>query len=262
MSRYLRLYLFFLQFSFSKAMEFRLDFTFRILMDVIYYFINIALFKILFMHTELIGGWTEEQMMIFIGCFLLVDALNMTIFSTNMWWLPFYINKGDLDYYLIRPVSPLFFLSLREFSANSFINLIIAIGFFSYTILNYSLTWETSRLLGLIALLINGTLLYYCIQMIMIIPVFWTQSSRGFIDLFYTLGLAMERPDKIFKGWIKVLFTVILPFALIASFPARYFIDGPDRNLLIHLSIVTVIIWMVMLKFWKSGLKNYSSASS
>ena len=103
-------------------MEFRLDFTFRIMMDVIYYVINIALFEILFLHTPLIAGWTNEQMMIFIGSFLLVDAINMTIFSTNMWWLPYYVNRGDLDYYLIRPVSPLFFLSLREFSANSFIN--------------------------------------------------------------------------------------------------------------------------------------------
>ena len=134
MMRYLRLYLFFLQFSFSKAMEFRLDFFFRIAMDVIYYIVNIALFKVLLLHTPIIAGWNEEQMMVFVACYLLVDAVNMTIFSTNMWWLPFYINRGDLDYYLIRPVSPLFFLSLREFSANSFVNLIIAMSFFFYTI--------------------------------------------------------------------------------------------------------------------------------
>lgn len=262
MMRYLRLYLFFLRFSFSKALEFRLDFTFRILMDIIYYVVNIALFKILFLHTDFIGGWSEEQMMIFIGSYLLVDAINMTIFSTNMWWLPFYINRGDLDYYLIRPVSPLYFLSLREFSANSFINLLIALGFFSYTILSYSAPWEIYRLLGLIALLLNGTLIYYCIQMIMIIPVFWTQSSRGFIDLFYTLGLAMERPDKIFRGWIRVLFTFILPFALIASFPARYFIEGLDQVSAWQLTAVTLILWLLMLTLWKMGLRNYSSASS
>jgi ABC-2 type transport system permease protein len=126
MNRYLRLYLFFLQFSFSKALEFRIDFFFRIAMDIMYYFVNIALFKILLLHTPLIAGWNEEQMMVFVGCYLLVDAFHMTVFSSNMWWLPYYINRGELDYYLIRPVSPLFFLSLREFSANSFINLIIA----------------------------------------------------------------------------------------------------------------------------------------
>lgn len=243
-------------------MEFRLDFTFRIVMDCIYYIVNIALFKILFLHTDLIGGWTEPQMMIFIASYLLVDALNMTVFSTNMWWLPWYINKGELDYYLIRPVSPLFFLSLREFSANSFVNLLIALGFFVYSILTYDQPWETGRLIGLIALLLNGTLIYYCIQMVMILPVFWTQSSRGFIDLFYTLGLAMERPDRIFKGWLRAFFTIILPFALIASFPARFFIEGFDSETFIHLTLVTIGLWIVMLTIWKKALKNYASASS
>lgn len=262
MKRYLRLYYFFLQFSFSKAMEFRLDFSFRIIMDVIYYIVNIMLFKVLYLHTDLIAGWTQEQMMIFVASYLLVDAINMTIFSTNMWWLPYFINRGELDYYLIRPVSPLFFLSLREFSANSFINLAIAFGYFIYTIASYSVPWDIGQLLGFLFLLVNGSLIYYCIQMLMIIPVFWTQSARGFIDLFYTLGLAMERPDKIFKGWLRVLFTVILPFGLIASFPARFFIEGFDLWTLAHLTLVTAGLWIVMLSLWRWGIRNYSSASS
>lgn len=262
MKRYIRLYLHFLQFSFSKAMEFRLDFTFRILMDVIYYVVNIALFKVLFLHTDIIGGWNEEQMMVFIASYLLVDAINMTIFSSNLWWLPVFINRGDLDYYLIRPVSPLFFLSLKEFSANSFVNLVIAIGFFAYTIVSYSAPWTWPHLLLLVVLIINGSLIHYCIQMLMILPVFWTQSSKGFIDLFYTLGLAMERPDRIFKGWLRVLFTIILPFALIASFPAKIFIEGLDGKTITHLIAVSFGLWMLMLVVWKWGLKNYSSASS
>ena len=43
------------------------------------------------------------------------DAIHMTVFSNNMWWFPIFINRGDLDYYLIRPVSSLFFLSLRDY---------------------------------------------------------------------------------------------------------------------------------------------------
>lgn len=262
MKRYLRLYLYFLQFSFSKAMEFRLDFTFRIVMDIVYYIVNIFLFKILFEHTNVIGGWTEEQMMVFVGSYLFVDAINMTVVSNNIWWLPFYINKGELDYYLIRPVSPLFFLSLREFSANSFINLIVAFGIFLTAILSYSGPWEFYHLIGLVLLLLNGVMVHYCIQMIMVLPVFWTQSPRGFIDLFYTLGLAMERPDKIFKGWLRLFFTVIVPFALIASFPAKFFIEGFDKGVFIHLTLVSLGLWIVLLKLWKMGLKNYSSASS
>lgn len=262
MKRYFRLYLYFLRFSFSKALEFRIDFTFRIIMDVFYYAVNILLFKVLYLHTDMIGGWTEPQMMIFVASYLLVDAINMTIFSTNMWWLPYYINRGELDYYLIRPVSPLFFLSLREFSANSFINLAMAIGFLVYSLMNYQVSFSPTELFSFLILLLNGALIYYCIQMLMILPVFWTQSARGFVDLFYSMGVAMERPDKIYRGWLRMIFTVILPFALIASFPVRIFIEGFDKHTMIHLTLVTILVWIAMLSIWKRSLKNYSSASS
>jgi ABC-2 type transport system permease protein len=260
--RYLRLYLYFLRFSFSKAMSFRLDFFFRIFMDVIYYFVNISFFKLVYLHTPLLGGWNEPQMMIFVASYLVVDAINMTVFSTNMWWLPYYINRGELDYYLTRPVSPLFFLSFREFSANSFVNFFMAAAFFIYTLISYPASFSLADLALFGLLILNGVFLYYMIQMIMILPVFWTHSSRGFVDLFYALGLAMERPDRIFRGWLKIIFTTILPFALIASFPARLFLDGFRWDVLIHLSVVTVILWTVMHFVWRRGLRSYSSASS
>lgn len=262
MKRYLRLYLYFLRFSFSKAMEFRIDFTFRIVMDCIYYVVNILFFKVIYLHTPVLGGWREDEIMVFVGTYILIDAINMTVFSTNLWWLPWLINKGELDYYLIRPVRPLFFLSLREFSANSFMNLIIACGILFYAISQYQGAFSIGDVFLFMLLIINGTLLFFCIQMITILPVFWTQSTRGFVDLFYTLGLAMERPHRIYKGFFKVLFTTILPFALIASFPVKVFLEGADLMTMLHLSVVTIVFFCILNFVWSRGLRVYSSASS
>ena len=121
MWRYLRLYLNFLRFSFSRAMEFRVDFFFRVGMDTIWYAIHLTFFTVLFRHTGLLGGWDFDQCLIFAASLFVADAIQMTVFSNNMWWLPIYVNKGDLDYYLVRPVSSLFFLSVRDFAANSFL---------------------------------------------------------------------------------------------------------------------------------------------
>lgn len=262
MNRYLRLYLHFLRFSFSKAMEFRLDMSFRVLMDCIYYFVNIYFFKVIFLHTPLVAGWTEPQMMIFVGGFLLVDAINMTVFSTNLWWLPALINKGELDYYLIRPVAPLFFLSLREFSASSFVNLAIALGFWIYSLVNYPGHFSAGDLFLYVILILNGTLLHYCLQFIMILPVFWTQSPRGFVDLFYSLTIAIERPHRIYRGWLKIAFSTILPLIYISSVPAQIFFEGVDAKSLVQLTVVSIAFWFILNFVWRMGLRNYSSASS
>ncbi|HEX4926103.1 MAG TPA: ABC-2 family transporter protein, partial [Bdellovibrionales bacterium] len=102
MMRYARLYAYFLRFSFSRSMEFRLDFTFRIIMDLLYYVVQIVFYKVIFLNTPGLAGWNEGQIMIFVSGYLIVDALNMTLFSNNLWWLPTYVNRGDLDYYLVR----------------------------------------------------------------------------------------------------------------------------------------------------------------
>jgi len=260
--RYARLYLYFLQFSFSKAMQFRVDFFFRIVMDVIFYVIQFLFFKVLYLHTPILAGWTMEEMSIFIAGYIFIDALHMTVFSTNCWWFPIYINRGDLDYYLTKPVSSLFFLSLKDFAANSFVNLLIASGLLTYMLYSYPHDLSAIKVFVFILLLINGTFLYFLTHLLFLLSVFWTGSPRGFGDVFFAATHVMERPDKIFKGATRFLFTFILPFALMASYPARFLLEQDSLSLIPTILIITSLMFFLVQFIWKKGLKNYSSASS
>ncbi len=262
MLRYARLYLYFLRFSFSRAMEFRMDFFFRIFMDVLYYVINIAFYRIIYLHTSSLGGWREDQTMVFVGCYLFLDALSMTVLSNNIFMLPQFINRGDLDYYLTRPVSPLFFLSLRDFAANSFVNLLVATGLLGYFIAQYQGEVTVARVSLLVVFLLLGAVLRYVIRMIVIIPVFWWRSARGLEAVFYNLTRFIERPDGIYTGWVRRVLTSVLPFALIASFPARLLLEAFDWRIMLHMIVVTICFSFVLMRFWGAGLRAYSSASS
>jgi viologen exporter family transport system permease protein len=260
--RYLQLYLCFLRFSFSKAMVFRLDFFFRIFMDLVWNAVNLSFFYILYRHTSLLGGWTFDQMLIFLGGVFLYDAVNMTVFASNMWWLPIAINKGDLDYHLVRPVPPLFMLSVREFAANSFVNLLVAIAILIWTLLRYPEPLASSSVVIFLALLMVGVVLHYALNMIFLIPTFWMHSSSGLRDIFFSMEQYVTRPYGIFRGWLARLLTTILPFALIVSFPTRALFEGLTPQLLLHITGVTAAAFVVMLTMWRAGLRAYTSASS
>ncbi len=260
--RYLRLYLYFLRFSFSRAMEFRVDFFFRIFMDIVYYAINLLFFEVLFLHTDLLGGWNINQTHVFIAGFLLIDALSMTLFSNNLWLFSTYVNRGELDYYLVRPVSTLFFISLRDFAANSFMNLVISLGILTWALAEYRGPVTPWNVIGFLLLLANGAYLRYCIRMLFIIPVFWLHSNRGLEIVFFHMARFVERPDRIFTGPVRVILTTLLPFCLVASFPARVFLEGPSLGLLGVIVGVTLLFTTLMLLFWRMGLCAYASASS
>jgi len=260
--RYVTLYLAFLRFSFSRAMEFRLDFFFRFVMDLAYYGVNVVLFETLFLHTDTLGGWDIHEARVFMAGFLVVDAINMTVFSNNFYWLPTYINRGDLDYYLVRPVSSLFFLTLRDFAANSFMNLLCAVGILVWALAGNPDPLPLARLPVFALALVCGALIHAMIHMLTILPSFWFESSGGLQVLFYNMARLMERPDRIYTGAVRILLTTVLPFALIASFPARFFWEGLDAGLLAHFLAVMAGLGGLVLLLWKLGLRRYSSASS
>lgn len=262
MTRYLRLYLHFIVFSLSKTFEFRLDFWFRTAMDLLFYIINIIFFKVLFIHTNLLGGWREDQVMIFVGTFLVIDALQMTLFSNSLWMIPETVNKGTFDYHLIRPVSTIFFLSLREIAFNSFINLIMALAILVYAFIGYSGSISVLQLLFYILFLINGLFLYYLVRFCLMCSVFWTHATRGVDSLFFALSHLMERPDTIFHGWIRKIFVTIVPFSIMASFPCRLLFDGLTWSIILHMVAVTAMFVFILRYVWSKALIAYSSASS
>lgn len=260
--RYLRLYLHFLRFSFSKAMEFRVDFFFRVFMDINFYILQFLFFSIIYLHTPILGGWTPEQMKLFVASYIFVDAFHMTFFANNTWWFPISINRGDLDYYLTRPASSFFFLAFKEFAANSMLNLIIATGLLGFFLSNYSLPLDGVKVFIFVLLLLNGAFLYFMTFMIFLMSVFWTNSPRGFADVFYSAEKVLQRPDGIFYGYFKRFFMTLLPFSVMASIPVRYLTENNEIQNLTEILFASGLVYFIVFVLWKKGLKNYSSASS
>ena len=262
MRRYLRLYFHFLRYSFSRAFEFRVDFSFRIVMDCVFYAVNLTFFTLLYNQRDQIGGWTIDQAYIFVAAFFFVDALHMTLFSNNMWWLPILVNKGDLDYYLVRPVSSLFFLSLREFAANSFINLIIATGILTWAILRYPGDLSADQIALFAGFLLCGSFVHYALHILFIIPVFWLHTNRGLAMVFFSITKLAERPHEIYTGVTRYVLMTVLPLAWIASVPTDVLFTGATTERLLHLAAVVMGLFAFLVWLWGRALRSYVSASS
>ncbi|MEQ8766667.1 MAG: ABC-2 family transporter protein [Planctomycetota bacterium] len=262
MWRYARLYVHFLRFSFSKALEFRVDFFFRVVMDGVFYLITLGFFGILFQHTKDLAGWDIDQVLIFVASVFFVDAVHMTVVANNLWAFPDFVNKGQLDYYLIRPVAPLFFLTLREFAANSFLNLFIAIGILTWSFWRYPGELGIGPIALHVVLLLVGVYLHTLLYLVFLIPVFWLQHAEGSRSLFFGIELLAERPHRIYQGALKRILLSVIPFAVLISQPTYLLFEGATLAGLGHIVLVTAGLSVATYVFWRIGLRAYSSASS
>lgn len=262
MLRYLALYVKFVRFSCTQSLLFRFDFWFRIVMDLAFYGIMLGFYHTLFLHTESLGNFTKEQAFVFVGAFAFLDALQMTLFANGTWTLSPLIRNGELDYYLVRPVSTLFFVTLRDFSLSSLFNLVCAAGILTWALHAYSAEIEFWQYIYGFSLILNGVFLFYIFRVLSQIPSFWTVSGSGLQTAFYILREVGERPDGLFKGLSRSIFMTILPFCLMSSMPTRAFFGPFDPLMLIHIIAVTLISFMAMLWAWRRALLAYASASS
>jgi ABC-2 type transport system permease protein len=243
-------------------MEFRVDFFFRVGMDALWYAVHLAFFTIVFQHTGILGGWDYDQILIFAAALFVTDALQMTVISNNMWWLPIFINRGDLDYYLVRPVSSLYFLSLRDFAANSFLNLVLAAGIMAWALARYPEPLGIGSVIIFVVLLLAGGFVMYAMFMLSIIPTFWLQSRAGLRDIGWSLSRFGSRPHRIYTGWVRRILVSALPFAFVASYPVKGLLEGMTAELLLHTAAVVLGGFVAVVLFWRMGLKAYASASS
>jgi ABC-2 type transport system permease protein len=232
-------------------------------MDLFNYLLTIVYFKVLFMHSDSIGGFTEDQAMIFAATVIFSDAFIMTFLSDNLWWFPVYINRGDLDYYLARPVSPFFFLGLKEISVSSMSNLFLSLAFLIYQISSQIEFLTATGIVLFFIFFLNGVHLYFMMRLTMIIPVFWSPGGRGLDEVFWNMQLIGKRPDGIFKGVFRHFIVNFIPLAFISSYPVRILYGGfSNWEEILHVVVVTSLFTTFFFFLWRKALSSYSSASS
>jgi ABC-2 type transport system permease protein len=172
------------------------------------------------------------------------------------------VNKGDLDYHLVRPVSPQFILSLKEFSFSSLVNFFMALGILIWSLSAYQGDKGFWSLLMLMGLVVCGACIFYLCHFTILMQVFWTHSASGASSVHYSLCNFAEKPHRIFPGPMRLLLTSVLPYSMISSLPAEVFFGSNRLEGFLRISGSLLFMVLIQQFIWRKALRAYSSASS
>jgi ABC-2 type transport system permease protein len=260
--RYFKIYASLVRFSIQQSLQFRLDFFIKIFMDCVYYAAQFFFFSILLNHTSSLAGWRAHEVQLLAASVCIMDALQMTFVSTNLWTFPKIVNDGGFDSYLLRPISARFFVSARRFQLDSFVNLVIAVCILFYVLLNSPIAIPLHRL-ALYSIGISlGAFVFYCMYFTCLCGVFWFHSAKGFGGLHWTLSKIGEYPDSIYPNAFRKVLIFALPYALLSSYPTRLLFDDNLIEVFGTILVGASSAFAISQLIWRWGLKNYSSASS
>lgn len=226
-------------------------------------FLYIVLFKIIFNNIQSLAGWNYYQVLFlyfFSRSIMLLDNLlfkkSIATFTKST------IRKGDYDFYLVKPISPMYLVSIAYPQFHVSITAIFYIGASIYSLIHSNIEIHLINIIWFIFLAICGLILYYFLNIITVVPTFWFVRLYNLKDIIYKINHFMRYPIGIFPFALKIAFMVFFPIAAVSYIPAVTVFYPPKMLYIIFMVLITITFGLLANIFWKFGERHYSSASS
>ncbi|MBC7743194.1 MAG: ABC-2 family transporter protein [Bdellovibrionaceae bacterium] len=260
-TKYLSLYRAFFKASFAADIEYRLNFIFLIIAEFVWYSTQLILFEVLFRHTNIIGEWNISQMRVFIFLVLFIDSIYMILWDLNFTAFTDNVRKGTLDLLLMKPINSMFMLSSQRISISHIpCFFVTAVGV--VWALGQIPDFNWFKLLWLIFLVPAGLSVIFCGRFALNCSAILFTRADFLQYLWYSLFRLGLRPDAIYAGFLRFVLIFVVPFAMIASIPARILLEPTQYWMIGWSMLLPFVLFTLLKKYWRYCLRQYSSASS
>ena len=262
-SRYLSVYAALWKNSVSREMSFKSNFLLWIVVELLWFGLQLCFISVLYLHTDQIGTWTKWQVVLLIGASHFIQQIFQAFFLVNCTNLSELVRSGKLDFLLLLPVNTRFVVSFRQVDLGSFVNASSAIAVMAYAAHQLHLVPTIMQVLAFLALCVTGIAIHYSLMFLLASISFWTVRAQGIVWGYYNLFNVARLPDEAFRGLFKAVFTFAIPMLLVSNVPARLLADklsSPAPVLL--LLLMSVVCFCVSEWGWRASMRRYTSASS
>ncbi len=263
LARYAVLYSALWKNSVIREMGFKTNFLLWIVVELLWFSLQLAFMAVVYQHTDSIGDWTRWEVVLLIGASHFIQQIFQAFFLTNVTQLSEYVRTGRLDFMLLLPVNTRFILSLRQVDLGGFVNAVSALGVMVYALKQLGIVPGPLPVIGFLLLVVAGVLIHYSLMFLLASACFWTVRAQGIVWGYYSLFNIARMPDAALRGFFKVVFTFAIPMLLVANVPVRLLVEklaSPwQMVLLVGLCLACQALAELV---WRFSLRHYTSASS
>lgn len=244
-------------------MTFKTNFLLWIVVELLWFALQLCFIGVLYLHTEAIGTWTRWQVVLLVGTSHFIQEIFQAFFLINCANLSELVRTGKLDFLLLLPANSRFLVSLRQVDLGSFVNAATAMAVMVYAARQLELHLTAGRLLAFAALCLCGILVHYSLMFLLASISFWTVKAQGIVWGYYNLFQLARMPDEAFHGLFRVAFTFVFPVLLVTNVPVRVLAEKLESPMWPALLVLLAIGCLLVSEWgWCLSLRRYTSASS
>lgn len=262
-TRYLTIYAALWKNSVTRETMFKGNFLLWIVVELLWFGLQLTFIGVIYLHTETIGSWTKWQVVLLVGASHFIQQIYQAFFLINCANLSELIRTGKLDFLLMLPVNTRFVVSLRQVDLGGFVNAASAVAIMIYALRQLQYVPSFGQISVFLLLCAVGILIHYSLMFMLATISFWTVRAQGIVWGYYNLFQIARMPDEAFRGLFKAVFTFALPMLLVSNVPVRVLINTlADYRPLVLLFGLAVVCAVASEWVWRRSVRHYTSASS
>jgi len=262
MRRYARLLLVQLRMSLASAMAYRANFVLDGVMSAAWLALTLLPLFVLFRERETVNGWDAPAAMVVIGYFIALRALLEGIVSPSLSELVEQIRTGSFDYVLLKPVDAQAIVSTSRHEPWKVFDLagalaVVVWGF----VLRGAPPAPADLALGLL-LFVAGAAAMYSLWVACAAASFWVVRLDNLMVLLGSIFDTARWPVHVFPGVWRVVFTFVVPVAIMTTFPAMALLGSLGAGTAAGTLAGAIAMLVLSRLLWRIAIRSYTSASS
>lgn len=257
---YRKIYTEFVRMDIKRIMMYPIDFVLGNMGFFLETISTLFVLYIIVMNTGFLGEFSGYQVLFFYSYLMLVNAI-WEIFFVTVLEIPYMIQSGELDIFLVRPLNILFQFIIFQLDEESVFETVVALLLLIGSITQLSELWTGIFFIKLLFFIPSSIFVRYAIYLFLSTTAFWWVSNDGLKSIFWEVSQLGNYPISIYPQWLKAVL-MIIPFSFIGYFPVHELLLSTNRftlETLMNFSSGWIIFYLVYQFFWKQGLKKYQS---
>ena len=254
--------------GFVRKSQFRMEFLNQVAMDLCFYISFVLTFDILYGlggagegGALTLGGWSHEEMRVYLGMVFVADGLHMT-FLGQQWHFGKDLKDGNLDAFRVRPGATAHLYFFQRFSPEGLTNLCFGAGWLAFALAGVvpeqvgagSLLWALPCAVAVIAWSQVFLMLSYNLLE------FWLLNS----DVGHLASLLVsnfgERPLEVYPRGVGRFLKFVVPVAGMGWYPASLVLGRLDTSFALLYPALLVGFAVLVARSFRRGLRRYESA--
>ena len=181
---------------------------------------------------------------------------------------PGMVRTGDFDRLLLRPLPTAFQVAAHEVQIMRVGRLAQGLAVLVWGCLGLEVEWTPARLALPVLCVAGGACIFAGLFVLQATMSFWTIESLEVVNIVtYGGNQTAQYPLTIFRGWLRALFTVVVPLAVINYVPLAALLARPDLCglpawLLWPAPLAGLPFLGACLALWRLGERRYASTGS